>query len=83
MAFLRGSEFEGLRFLWVAFVEYHPAYWFQNTLVLNLWHNWIEGVREFKKMGIIRGGRNIYKCYQNYHLIKGWVHSYWRAITNG
>ena len=29
----------------------------------------------FKTMETIRGGRKVYQCYQNYHLIKGWIHS--------
>ena len=36
-----------------------PSYisqWFQNRLIINLWQHWIEVAREFKTMGIIRGG---------------------------
>ena len=45
------------------------SHWSQNLLIVNLWQHWIEGGR-----GIIGRGRKEYQYYQNYHIIKGWIH---------
>ena len=67
------------------------AHWFQNILIINLWQHLIEGDREFKTMGIISGAlRNTNACYQNFNLIKGWIHSerlrtkyLWKSVSEG
>ena len=32
------------------------SHWFQILLIINFWQHWIEGDKEFKTMGMIRGG---------------------------